>query len=125
AAGSVTRSEAGAARQQLESRLIEAVRWLAPLEVANSRAKPASPAAATGELQLVAARALLREPDPIARAVAVGREFLADRVLLVEVAPLGDDVVVYLRALDAASGHDLGSATATLPASGQLDERTR
>jgi PEGA domain len=107
--------DAGEVGARLERPITEAVRSLAPLEVAN--ANPSG--------RVTAGRAALREPEPTARAQAVGREFNADRALLADAAPLGDDVVVYLRAIDVATGQDLGSSTVTIAATGALDPRAR
>ncbi len=90
--------------ERIEHELIDAVRALPDTALVN--------AAANGKL--TASRAALREPDPTARAQAVGREAKAARALTADVQPLGDGAVVYLRAVDVASGADLGSATFTL-----------
>ena len=55
------------------------------------------------------------EPQPAARALALGREVGAQRTIAVEATPLGDGIVVYLQALEVPGGRALGSTTVSLP----------
>jgi hypothetical protein len=92
----------------IEKAVVEALKQTPALELANL--------GATGQLQApknlpVEARADAR---PAARAPALGKEFNAPRVLAVETARLGVGRVVYLQAIEASSGKQLASTTATL-----------
>jgi hypothetical protein len=73
------------------------------------------------------ASSVLREADPIARAQALGRELKTDRALAVDLAPLGDGLVVYLHLVEVQTGVELGSANATLVDAAHLppDDRAR
>jgi PEGA domain len=103
----------GARSAEVLRALAETVRGLPSLVLVSGKLAPNSPAA--------------REPDPIARAQAAGRELKAERALAVDVAPLGDGLVIYLHLVDVASGRELGSATATLADAARLppDDRAR
>jgi hypothetical protein len=86
------------AQAEVVHALAETVRSLASLELtAGKRGSPSS-----------------READPFARAQAVGREQAAERALAVDVAPLGDGLVVYLHLVETSSGRELGAGTITL-----------
>jgi len=69
----------------------------------------------------------LREVDPIARAQALGRELKTERALAVDLAPLGEGLVVYLHLVDVASGGELASGTVTVTEAARLspDDRAR
>lgn len=51
------------------------------------------------------------DPQPAARALALGRETNAARAIAVEATPLGDGLVIYLQALELPGGHVIGSTT--------------
>jgi hypothetical protein len=98
---------------QLEKALIDAVRDMPSLQLVN---------AAGGRLQgakngQAEARS---EAHATARAQALGRETGAQRVLAIEAARIGEGRVLYLQAVDTASGRPVGSTTA--PLSGESGE---
>lgn len=92
----------------IEKAVIEALQKTPSLELANL--------AANGQLQSPKNVPLEARADarPAARATAVGKEFNAPRVLAVETARLGVGRVVYLQAIEVATGKPTGSTTATL-----------
>lgn len=98
-------SAAGAATARLEAALAEALPLLPGVSAVNlSNGKFTSPRKGEGRL----------ESQPSARALSLGRELGAQRVVAVEATPLGDGLVIYVQALEVASGHALASTTFAL-----------
>ncbi len=89
---------------ELEHALVEAVSALPGFSVANL--------SSSGRLS--AAKGMAALEQPVARAQALAQECSATRVLLVDVARLGEGHVVYLQGIDPKSGAQVGSTTASL-----------
>jgi hypothetical protein len=101
---------------ELERALVEAAQSLPGVVVANVQPNG----------RLAGARSLaLDVRTPAARAAALARESGAARALVVDVAHLGEGVVVYLQSLDADSGKQLLSTTASLPTAAHLGPEAR
>lgn len=95
----------GGAGARIEAAVIEAVQAMPGLQLANL---------ANGRLTGPRRPEARMDPAPSARAVALGREAGARRAVVVEANPLGDGLVVYLRAIELPGGRALGSTTLSL-----------
>jgi hypothetical protein len=98
-------SNLGGAASRVEAALVEAVREMPGFTVVNL---------ANGRLTAPRRAEARFEAQPSARALVLGKESGADRAVAVEATPLGDGLVVYLQALEVASGRAVGSTTFSL-----------